>query len=379
MNKKIKALSQLCIHTWKALRSFFIRPAMRRRFVRVALKKEHKHRLAVFFVFGIVLLVIMLVFFDAISSRMQSISQVSALTERVEFEVTQPRLAAIPVRQMRIATAEPSLDGKCIDGLILPVLNANVIYGRVGYGPLSIQIVPPDADQQDAVAGEFEPDNNGRASALKGSTYIQTDVGCSSLSAQGQTSANPLTSIPLPMPIWGKAEIGSEFKGRKSSDPDPTLLLSGQIKVSARSVEFLPWLLGLRATLYPVTALDLPVGSRLKTFAIPQKNPPPGSESGKEGTEFVSNWWGTAYVDSEKPALNVELATDTPKLALYRPNRHEPDIIEASRLNQVFEDPNLVKVYKLFGVFAFAAAISGWLLGAFERLPDAPNKGTNIK
>jgi hypothetical protein len=82
---------------------------------------------------------------NIINSRVESVSQVSALTERVEFEVTQPRLAAVPVRHMRIATGDPVLDGKCIDGLILPVLKANVIYGRVGYGPLSIRIVPPDA------------------------------------------------------------------------------------------------------------------------------------------------------------------------------------------------------------------------------------------
>jgi hypothetical protein len=379
MNKRINALSQTCFCAWKALRGFVARPAMKRRFIRLALKKEHKHRLAVFLVFGIVFLVVMVVFFDAISSHVQNVSQVSALAERVEFEVTQPRLAAIPVRQMRIATSDPALDGKCINGLIIPVLKANVIYGRVGYGPLSIQIVPPDADQQNVIAGEFEPSDNGRALSLKGSTYLEVDASCARNTAQEQSSANPTASIPLPLPIWGKAKIGSEFKGIKSSDPDPTLLLSGQIKVSARAVEFLPWLLDLRATLYPVTALDLPVGSRLETYIPPQRKSPPDSEFDKDRAEFLSNWWGTAYVDSEKPALNVELATDTPKLALYRPNRHEPDIIEASRMNQVFEDPNLVKLYKLFGVFALAAAFSGWLLGAFERPPDAPNRETDRK
>jgi len=372
---KIKELSQTCIHAWNALRSFFLRPARRKRFIRLVLKKEHKHRLAVFLVFGIVLLAVMFVFFHAISSHVQSVSQVSALAERVEFEVTQPRLAAIPVRQMRIATGDPALDGKCIDGLILPVLNANVIYGRVGYGPLSIRIGPPDADQPNAIAGVFEPESNGKVLSLKGSAYIETDASCARNSAQVQSSADLVTSIPLPLPIWGKAKIGSEFKGMKSSDPEPTLLLSGQIRVSARAIELPPQFLEMRATLYPVTTLDLPVGSRLEAFAASKNS----SSLDNDGTTFLSNWWGTAYVDSEKPALNIELATDTPKLALYRPNRHEPDVIEASHLNQVFEDPNLVKLYKLFGVFALAAAISGWSLKAFERSPDVPNKDADNK
>jgi len=344
---------------------------------KLALKTEHKYRLAIFAVLGIAFGTVLVVFFDMISARLQSISQVSALTERVEFEVTQPALAAIPVRHMRLATDAPGLDGKCIDGLVLPALKANVIYGRVGYGPLSIRIVPADAQRQDTVAGEFEPDNDGRALALTGTTYMEADASCPSNSVQNQSSANPLPGIPLPLPIWGEARLGSEFKGMKSSEPDPTLLLSGQIKVSARALEF-PWPLHLRATLYPVTVLDLPVGSRLETYSSPQDNRPPG-ESSKDGAEFVSNWWGTAYVDSEKPALNVELATDTPKLALYRPNRHEPDVIETSRLNQIFEDPNLIKLYKLFGVFALAAAASGWLLTAIERSPRAPNKKSDRK
>jgi hypothetical protein len=106
MSKRISALSQICYRAWKSLRGFFVRPEMRRRFIRLALKKEHKHRLAVLLVLGMVFLVFTIVFFKAISSHVQSVSQVSALAERVEFEVTQPRLAAIPVRQMRIATGD---------------------------------------------------------------------------------------------------------------------------------------------------------------------------------------------------------------------------------------------------------------------------------
>ena len=185
--------------------------------------------------------------------------------------------------------------------------------------------------------------------------------------------------MPPPLQIWGKARVGSEFKAIRSPDPDPTLLLSGQITVSARAVEFPPRFLGLRATLYPVTVLDLPVGSRLETYASQQGSPPSGDKREKDGADFVANWWGTAYVDIEKPALDVELATDTPKLALYRPNLREPDIIEVTHLNQVFEDPNLIKVYKMLATLGTLVALGWWFQDAFSFTRRKENKSHTDK
>jgi hypothetical protein len=327
-----------------------------------------------------VLFVGLLWVFDAVSSRVQSVSQISALTERIEFTVTQPRLAAIPARQMRIGTNEPALDGKCIDGLVIPALHAKVVYGRVGYGPLSIRIVPPDDSPRNAATGEFDPSDEGRSVALSGDTYIETDRSCAENSLQKQAIADPSLDIPLPLPIWGIARVGSEFKGVESSSPDPRLLLSGQMKVSARAVEFPHGILGMHATLYPVAELDLPVGSRLEAYDVESHKLPLKGAPSADGAEFVPNWWGTAYVDSEKPGLNVELATDTPKLALFHPNQHEPDIIEVSRLNQIFEDPNLIKVYKLLGVLTLAAAFSNWLLKAIQTVErETEDKEANSK
>jgi hypothetical protein len=370
----LKNLSPVRRRALTPIQSFFRSVAEKGRFLRPVIKAEHKHRLFAFFMLGVLFTAFLFLFFHTISSRMQSVSQVSALTEKVEFQVTQPGLAAIPLRQMRLATSDQSLDGKCIEGLIVPALGANVIYGRTGYGPLSIQILPPKTDPQSTIAGKFEPSDNSRALALNGNIYIESDPACSQVLAGIPSSAVTPSTIPLPMPIWGKAKIGSEFKGIRNASPEPALLLSGQIKVSARAIVFLPWLLDMGSTLYPVTVLDLPVGSRLETYDSSQNESIPA----REGADYLSNWWGTAYVDSEKPALNIELATDTPRLALFRPNRHEPDIIETSHLNQIFEDPNLIKVYKIFAVLASAATISGWLLGAFEmRTENAKDKGIN--
>jgi hypothetical protein len=318
--------------------------------------------LAAVFVLGFVLLAVLVLVFQLLSARVQTISQISALTERVEFVVAQPGLAAIPVRQMRIATGEPALDGRCTEGLILPAFHANVIYGRVGYGPLSIRIVPPDAPSGNPSAGNFQPTAGGRTFALPGGAYLETDSACGQGSSKEQVSARLPQDIPLPMPIWGRAKIGPEYTGVESSNPEPRLLLSGQMKVSAKAVEIAPGFLDLRATLYPVTVLDLPVGSRLETYPSQPKSPPTAGKPDKDGAPSEPNWWGTAYADSQKPALNLELATDTPKLALYRPNGHEPDVVEVSRMNQIFEDPNLIKLYKLLGAFAIAAAVLKWLV-----------------
>lgn len=323
------------------------------------LKAEHKRFLWATIAVGLLSLPATVFILNTVCSRLQSVSQVSAITERVEFEVTQPRLAALPVRRMRIATSDPALDGKCINGLILPVLKANVVYGRIGYGPLSIRIVPPDASLQGAIAGEFEPDSGGKSLPLKGSTYMETDESCAEGPGKKEPASNPPSSNALP--IWGKARVGSEFKGMSGPDPDPTLLLSGQITVSARTVAVLSGFLGFRATIYPVTVLDLPVASRLEAYNPPPKSPPAGDQQENDETEIVANWWGTAYVDSEKPALSVELATDTAQLALYRPNLSEPDVIEVSSLNQIFDDPNLIMVYKATGVVMILVALCKWV------------------
>jgi len=185
----LKNLSPVRRRALTPIQSFFRSVAEKGRFLRPVIKAEHKHRLFAFFMLGVLFTAFLFLFFHTISSRMQSVSQVSALTEKVEFQVTQPGLAAIPLRQMRLATSDQSLDGKCIEGLIVPALGANVIYGRTGYGPLSIQILPPKTDPQSTIAGKFEPSDNSRALALNGNIYIESDPACSQVLAGIPSSA----------------------------------------------------------------------------------------------------------------------------------------------------------------------------------------------
>jgi hypothetical protein len=310
-------------------------------------------------VVGVVLVV------NWISVRTQSFSQISALTERVSFKVTQPNLASIPVRCFRMATMNSNPNGECLDGVIRPNINVDVRYGRVGYGSLSITLVP-NTDDKDAILASYEPENGGQVIALQGTTYLELDERCGGDSS-GYSSPNSDASSMLPaLPIWGKVSLGSEFTGISSSNPQPRLLLEGKIDVSARSIEFLPSILNLRSTLYPITSLDLPVASRLETFPEIRNQLPTHNRNAENKSSMIANWWGIAYIEQGKPAIRVEIATDTQKLALYRPNRHEADVIEVTILNQVFEDPNLIKLYKIFVVLFGVSVISKWASKAFR-------------
>src|ERR1035441_2589659 len=292
------------------------------------------------------------------SSSVQTLSEVSATSERVAFDVTQPRLAAFYVRAMRIGTSTNALKG-CIEGLVTPALNSRVIYGRVGYGPLSIELWPPgDGGQENATAAAFAAGGGDKEVSLGGRIYMETDGGCDPLSVK---------ATPLPLPIWGRASIGSEFAGAEGAVPTPRLLLEGKLRFSARAVNLN--LLSLRPTLYSVTALELPVGSRLEAFSTAPQAEQQDVNGGKKAGDRSQkvNWWGTAYVHYEETALIIAIAPDEARLALYRPNTHDPDVIEATMLTQIFDDPNLIKIYKLLAVIGGCGALGGWLVSAFKK------------
>jgi hypothetical protein len=163
------------------------------------------------------------------------------------------------------------------------------------------------------------------------------------------------------LPIWGKARIGSEFAGAETAVPEPRVLLDGKLTLSARAVTLFSPNPFMQPTLSQVTELDLPVASRLEAFpSAPLEEHPKGSDENRTQV----NWWGIAYIHDERPALSIVVATDVPKLALYRPNRREPDVIEATTLARIWDDPNLIKVYKLLAVIVGSFAVCGWVVRA---------------
>lgn len=99
-------------------------------------------------------------------------------------------------------------------------------------------------------------------------------------------------------------------------------------------------------SLYPAAEMDLPVGSRVEVA--------PDDRAAKD-------WWGVAYIDGQKVAIQVQAATDAGKLTVRRPRRQDPDIISVGALTQIFADPNLVRIQLFFVVLLAIAQFAGSL------------------
>lgn len=278
------------------------------------------------------------------------LSIADVLTERISYEDPTER-SAFPVYGMRASLpSEPALDGQCVDGLFKPLRYARVTYERVGEGGLEIEVEPghtPPGDQQ-PLLGIFQTAKDGTPIKVTGSAYFGWDSDCVAAYAEARGRARSDEIRPPPLPIWGIVSIGSEYQAINAPGlPRARLLLSGQLRVSARSLR-LP---GYREqVLYPVTNVDLPVGSRLEAEPLTST---PGA--------YVT-WWGTAYVDSQKPSLVVEVATDAKELLIYHPIRSEPDVIKVATLTQLMNDPHIARASSFVAIFAACAAAVSWLV-----------------
>ncbi len=312
----------------------------------------------------------LLLFSNWYSTTARLIVQVSALSERVSFRVTQPNLAAFFVRSMRARSSVAALDKTCVNGLIKPALNSEITFGRVGYGPLLIELHPVGAGNDPGVdaSGLLTTMLPEHSTVLSGETRLQWDAGCSP-AAGLDVSVNDPPAAPPPLPIWGPLSIGSEFSGYSGTVQTPKLITEGRVTLQARSVA-IPFLLA--RSWYTVSALDLPVGARVEAYATDASGTTTTAtqKNGKTGEE--ATWWGRVYVDPQRPNLVVIAATYTPRLAVYRPNVKEAELVELSSLAQMFGDPNLVVAYKaatsLVVVFAL---LQFWL----SRRTEADRRG----
>jgi hypothetical protein len=317
-------------------------------------RPEDSRKLFLLFLLEIFALLVVFSGLAISNSRGQVLSTISAVTERVTFEVIAPAMASFPIRGMRISAPSSGLDDRtCRDGLFRPARGVKVTYGRIGRGPLEIEVAPQrpiSGSNPQSSVGTFEPGDGSAPVRITELIYFESDGSCTS--KNGNTEATP--NWP-PLPIWGRASIGSEFHPLDSPEQHPTLLLSGTLKISGRAIEILPSVLHFDASLYRVGELELPVGSRLETF--------PGLHTRMLD---AANWWGVAYGDPEKPALDLQIATDTPKLALYRPDRSGADVIELTTITQIFDDPNLIKLYKIVALMGGVVVFSGWVSKTFK-------------
>lgn len=287
------------------------------------------------------------------------LTSVVAQTELIRFE-DPAGMAAFPVYGMRAVDdsgSSPTIDGQCVDGLISPNPAARISYGRVGGGGVEIRLIrSPSAPQSmGPVIATYEAREAGTALPIRGPLFLAWDARC----VREHQAALPDAlgeDKPPPLPVWGQVVLGGEFKPiRVAGMPEPRMLLSGEMQISARSVGWLG-----PPTLYHAGAEVLPVGSRLEAE----------TDGVGYGPGERPNWWGTVVVSPDQPALSVMLATDTHRFRLFHANQDKADIITVSGLTQLIDDPairrghlvlaGLTLVPLVFKFFSWAYDLRGW-------------------
>lgn len=274
-------------------------------------------------------------------------------TEQVSFRVIDPPKAAFHVEGMRAAPVGTMPTGSCLDGLFTPGKRVTVTYGRLGEGPMEIKVIPPpeEADPDRYESGTFWSRGAARPTQYRGAYYMTEDRTC-----------------PQPdsfqFPIWGLVTVGQEYRPVEGAErPEPGLLLDGSLKVAAHEV--------FGSSLYEVTNVTIPVGGRLEAFDpahdanVLVSSPKEVASPSDPGLVL---WWGTAYKDPQRTALAVELGTEAPRLAIYRPNRTHADVIGVSGLTELTKDPSFVRyqifmilIGAIFVIFERGKTVHGWL------------------
>jgi hypothetical protein len=352
-----------------------------------SMRPSVKHGL-VAIIFGLAAALASIPWLVHVTAHGQILTIVSASTEILTFEVFDQELASLPLRGMKMIRVSEKGPPKlhCINGLFQPALKSRVTYSRVGYGPLVITVVPFDEHNGgEVVSGAYQTEN-GESTNLPGEVNFMLDQQCDTIAVksdedQVKRAGNLLPAcgslggaVNSPLPIFGRVTLGTEFRSPRSVNELQPFLLNGTLKVSAISINPLPF---LRMAIFPQALykagdIDLPPASRLRAYSDnadqinrEQKVHPDDPIAGQnEERADTTNWWGVCYCDPQKPALTVEMATDAPRLELHRPGT-PVDIIEVTATTRVFEDPNLEKIYRIVGIFAIAVAIIDWLVKRF--------------
>lgn len=253
------------------------------------------------------------------------VSVAAVHTEQVSFVVMDRQKAAFHVDGMVIGPRGSDQAG-CESGLFTPGLGAKVEYGRVGEGPLAIDVTPAE---KGAVAGLLDRGDGGPSVPYPFPVVMQQDPKCPGYAM--------FKSAPLP--IWGDAQIGEEFHPAVAGDlPEPTMLLDGKVEAFAHAFR--------SNLLYNVSALSLPVASRLSTA---------------NSADNRAIWWGVASADHGATALTVHVSTEAPRLALYRPYQTNVDIISLSTTTQLFNDPTIRFMHACMAVLIAGVLVSEWM------------------
>ncbi len=269
----------------------------------------------------------------------QIISTLEAVAERVVVTVIDQRQSSFIVGQVTMSGERIGNDGSCVAGLVRPVRGATIIYSRLGNEEgIRIELLPPGSDDAAATA-EFVPLNANDGETLHGALAFR----------HARDKCGDAGEAIARLPIHGWLRVGEEQQPPARARPvSPSLLHGGTLDVAANAISGL----GMRPSVYQVTTVKLPVGSRVEVSTDQRQDP-------------RSFWWGFVDASEDKPALSVHAATEAESLSIYRPGEARSAHIQVGALAQIFNDPNLTRIQVLvtaliliFTIMATAAEVS---------------------
>ena len=268
------------------------------------------------------------------------INSVTATTERVLVRVASPTQSTLSLAGLSILSDDPFAGegaARCMAGTLIPAPDAIIEIVRIGSAPMRVSI---RGDAESAGAVEFE---GGRRETLPAAAHLVANLACG---APGVVR----------VPIWGAVSLGDDMRGG-AGDPG-ALLLDGEISVSARSIS-----LGglLPRTLYHVTTLPIPVGSRV-------------SETGADNAPAGTLWAGFVEIDPAGRAMQFRAQTEARNLKIFIPGQDVADdhSLRVGLFVPLFEDPYLLPLQVVFASFLILLQAS---IQTAEFLSRPPRKG----
>ena len=172
--------------------------------------------------------------------------------------------------------------------------------------------------------------------------------------------------IPTQLPIWGAARFGDQtHPPGLNGDLVPSFLSQGTVTVFARAHENL---LGIKfpSLVYKVNSFDIPPGAVVST---------------ENKNESSAVWRGNLQTSKDSIGFTVH-ATARPEQMIISipgdPVLNEKALIDLGSYPQFLQDPNLITIQVIAGVFVFLIkSLQGFFLASKKLLSSGSEKSSN--
>jgi hypothetical protein len=267
----------------------------------------------------------------------------AAKSESLAYRVINSDFAAMHIVGMKAASVDGAIN-HCLDAIVTPTLGTRVEYRR---GDDDTFVITLDPAEPNAISASLpEGTSAAKLRELKGSVVFTASKAC------GDTT-------PKRLPIWGLAEFGEEMHPPGlTGDIAPGLLTEGTLSVYGHAHDRL---LGFKfpSIVYLVTSFDLPAGAVLAA-----KEP--------DGRLSASPWTGIARVLSDETGFDVAATTEARTVSMTSARiegdgRESAQRVDLGDFSQFMNDPNLIQIQVLGGIFLFLLQGFAGMSGFFAR------------